>query len=177
MSDVQLPPNVPGILTRSSHIHSRLINDLKIDPTKEVILFHGTKMDVMPSVMKQGVLMEYASKGLFGRALYFAESAQKSDQYSDPNHCDLRRDEHLTLLVCRVALGRVNYFQPQHEIDPVPHGFDSTIGMLIEDNNQPSGYRQLAFREFTLIKEDQIYPQYVVIYKRVNDIGDISTIA
>ena len=48
----------------------------------EVYLFHGTKTDNIRGIVESGFSLKYATNGLYGRALYLAESSEKSDQYS-----------------------------------------------------------------------------------------------
>lgn len=55
----------------------------RLDPhINEQYLFHGTRKYNIPKIAKNGLDIQKAQKGLYGKALYFAESAQKSDQYA-----------------------------------------------------------------------------------------------
>ena len=48
----------------------------------EVYLFHGTAEENNGSIIREGFRMDKANNGLYGKALYFAESVQKADQYA-----------------------------------------------------------------------------------------------
>ena len=48
----------------------------------EIYLFHGTKFDNVTGILKEGLNFKKSSVGLYGKALYFAESSEKSDQYA-----------------------------------------------------------------------------------------------
>jgi hypothetical protein len=47
-----------------------------------VLLFHGTKPDVVDGVVNQGLDSRLGGKGLFGSGIYLAESSTKADQYA-----------------------------------------------------------------------------------------------
>lgn len=51
------------------------------DKINEVYLFHGTPKENVDGIFENGFMLQKAGEGLYGKALYFAESAQKSDQY------------------------------------------------------------------------------------------------
>ena len=47
----------------------------------EVYLFHGTKLDNIPSILEKGFDLNKARGGLYGKGMYLAESSEKADQY------------------------------------------------------------------------------------------------
>ena len=61
---------------------------LNIDPG-EVYLFHGTKSTNIPKIIEQGFDITKASMGLYGKAIYMAESSEKADQYTGETICIL----------------------------------------------------------------------------------------
>ena len=160
MRNIEFPGDLPPIKT--STLTSTLLRDkLRLNTDKEVLLFHGTKIDTMQNVMSKGFNMKYASNySLFGRGLYFAESYQKSDQYVDDQND--RREERLTMILARVALGKVNMTDQDHRDKPFPEGFDSAIAA-----HERARHRR-RFREFIVTNEKQCFPEYVIIYKRVS---------
>ena len=57
--------------------------DDQIDESvNEYYLFHGTTEATVGAIEKQGFEDRLASKGLFGKGMYFAESSTKADQYA-----------------------------------------------------------------------------------------------
>ena len=159
MSKIDFPGDLAPIKTSTL---TTLANDLELDTDKEVVLFHGTKIDTMNLIMKNGFNMDYTSdNSLFGRGLYFAESYQKSDQYVDDRN--ERRDEWLTMILARVALGKVNKTDKDHVDRPYSPeaGFDSAVAAHEKSN------RKYRFREFIVANDQQCFPEYVIIYKRL----------
>lgn len=55
------------------------------DKINEVYLFHGTSKENVDGIFENGFMLQKAKEALYGKALYFAESAQKSDQYPGIN--------------------------------------------------------------------------------------------
>jgi hypothetical protein len=64
-----LAKNMPGGVDAHSH---------------EYYLLHGTKPDLLPALLNEGLNERYSS-GLFGNGTYFAEDAAKIDQYMFPD--------------------------------------------------------------------------------------------
>lgn len=48
----------------------------------EVHLFHGTKRKNVKGIVRNGFDLSKAKRGLYGKALYLAESSEKADQYT-----------------------------------------------------------------------------------------------
>lgn len=71
------------ILTHDSQVDAATKGIPFLDTSlNEEYLFHGTKTANIRGIMKKGFSLRYASNGLYGRALYLAESSEKSDQYA-----------------------------------------------------------------------------------------------
>ena len=137
----------------------------------EVFLLHGTRS--VDSITASGFDLRYAfdtargGTALFGRGVYFAESATKADQYvgrqSDGGT--------LSLIIARVCLGRCQVvrqcrqrqtFLPHVEAKSTPSApvyYDSILTTV-------SG---LPFREVVVGKDTSAYPELVVEYERVMD--------
>jgi len=132
-----------------------------LSDVNEVFLFHGTKQEAAEKITTGNVRVNLAGSNagtLYGRGVYFAESSTKSDEYTWPVK-ELRQ-----LLVCRVVLGRV-YYSDTKETDAraceaacVGGKFHSVLG----DRRKCRG----TFREFVLFDEEQVYPNYIIEYRR-----------
>merc|ERR1719261_2595 len=123
------------------------------------------------------IQMAGASAGtLYGRGVYIGEASTKADEYAFIN-----QGEHSTtkmapnglrcMLICRTMLGRVKYNDEKVPADV--HGlvnnvlkgnFDSILG----DRRKCRG----TFREFVVFDKDQLYPNYILAYKRINPVED-----
>jgi len=139
------------------------------DAAGEVFLFHGTNFP--ESIASTGFDVRYAYAGAgagaaFGRGVYFAESASKSDQYVRPG-----AGRTLTLVLARVCLGRCQVvrdgrgrrnapFLPQVEglsTPLVPAYYDSIL-------TEVPGMR---YREIVVGRDTAAYPELLVEYERV----------
>ena len=98
---------------------------------------------------------------MFGDGAYLAEASSKSDEYATEDPSGLFAGK-LALLLCRTLLGNVFYITesnlPRIEEALKTRIFDSVLG----DREAAMG----TYREFVVFDEAQIYPEYVVIYKR-----------
>lgn len=130
----------------------------------EVFLFHGTTATAADSIATGNFAINLAGSNagtLYGRGVYMAENASKSDEYTRP-----RLDDTRYLLLCRTLLGRV-WYADAVETDPrqceevcLRGKYDSILG----DRKKCRG----TFREFIIFDEEQVYPNYIMAYKRVN---------
>jgi|Transcript_34776 hypothetical protein len=124
-------------------------------------LFHGTSAG--EAIAKSDFRLDLVGSNagtLYGRGVYLAESVSKSDEYSREDENGLRQ-----ILICRAALGNIHYTD-----EPFPNTtlletkctngeeFHSVLG----DREKCRG----TFREFIVFDEDQVYPEFVVWYKR-----------
>lgn len=133
--------------------------------TNSAWLFHGTTAG--EAIAKSDFRIDKAGSNvgtMFGRGIYLAESCTKSDEYSQEDPQGLRQ-----MLLCRAILGNILYCD---EKDPnkddcvrqctmQPAIFHSVLG----DREKVHG----TFREFIVYDEDQVYPEFVVWYKRHYD--------
>lgn len=96
---------------------------------------------------------------MYGKAVYLAECSSKADEYSEADDSGLCR-----MLLCRAALGSILVEREKHpsarEIeDEVRRTYDSLCG----DRWAAVG----TFREFVLYESSQVYPEYIIHYRRV----------
>jgi len=125
----------------------------------EAFLFHGTKPDGARSVAVENFDLKFARDGLFGRGIYLAESCSKSDEYTSPDRDGLR-----PLLLCRVALGKINYCEERSpnkrdlETACTGGGFHSVLGDRRKVHN--------TFREFIVYDPLQVCTHFVLWYRR-----------
>ena len=139
------------------------------DAAGEVFLFHGTNFP--ESIASTGFDVRYAYAGAgagaaFGRGVYFAESASKSDQYVRPS-----AGRTLTLVLARVCLGRCQVvrdgrgrrnapFLPQVEgrsTTVLPVYYDSILTEVLG----------MRYREIVVGRDTAAYPELLVEYERV----------
>lgn len=181
----------------SVRVRSEWFNALKTLPGEldqsinELYLSHGTKPDIVQSVMSGG-LNERFSGGIFGHGTYFAEDLGKNDQYvtadaSYGQHQDLHKElyEHVRhpgqvfyVFLCRVMLGHFCvtkdgtttesganlWSSAQRELAYIPGTVppEPFHALLAE-----TGGRIQRYREFITFHGDRIYPEYLVAYQRV----------
>jgi hypothetical protein len=150
--------------------------------SNEQFLFHGTN-DAAAKCITQGdfrVNLAGSNVGtLYGRGVYLAESVSKSDEYTEENEQGER-----CLLVCRATLGLINYCdEPFPDVDKLVascppgnnlSGFDPRLSLGAAEVN-PERYHSVCgdrekcrgtFREIMVYDSAQVYPEYVVWYKR-----------
>lgn len=99
-----------------------------------------------------------ATGTLYGRGSYFAESITKADEYSK------EEDGLYTVLLCRVLGGRVKYTADRNP-DPDALTRECTQGesdCILGDRIKISG----TYREFIVFDTENVYPEYIVKYKR-----------
>jgi len=136
----------------------------------EMLLFHGTKPSACEAICKSDFMVSMSGSNagnLYGSGIYFAECSSKSDEYAQD---DTGIYKGLwAMLLCRVTCGRIGYCDELH-----PNGqelynrcirgqYDSTLG----DREKARG----TYREFIVPNNDQAYPEWVIIYKRIDQDG------
>lgn len=113
------------------------------EDVRTAMLFHSTSGSVA-AVCGEGLDLRLARAGLFGRGLYFSDSAAKAATYGAGSG---------VLLACRVLLGRVyEYEAGTHEQGLVrePRGFDSVCGAVRDA------------REYVVYAPERVYVAYVL---------------
>lgn len=123
-------------------------------------LFHGTTTSAVQGIADRDFLMDLAGthRGtLYGKGVYLAECSSKADEYAEEDEEGFCR-----MLLCRVSLGRVLVDRSKSPgadiVARTNDGFDSLCG----DRWAAVG----TFREFILYDSRQVYPAYIVHYKR-----------
>jgi len=130
----------------------------------EVILFHGTKPIAADKITSEDFRLDLAGTSagtLYGRGIYLAESITKADEYS---HQDPSTGLY-TMLLCRATLGHLLY---NADSSPDPRRcedacFRGQHHSVLGDRKACRG----TYREFIVFDEDQVYPNYVVRYRRL----------
>jgi len=135
----------------------------------EFYLFHGTSPEGVDGISEGGFQLNYAGTNagtLFGKGAYFAECASKSDEYATSGRGIYKGI--YAMLLCRVCCGemlRVLRAADARIEDALTSGtHDSVLG----DREASVG----TYREFVVYREKQIYPEYVVLYKRLTDLSE-----
>jgi len=131
----------------------------------ECWLWHGTSEAGVNGITDTDFDMSRAGKHvgtMFGRGIYFTESALKADEYTKPDSRGLS-----PMLLCRVTLGHYYYCDAKAPWDMTETlekackpggGYHSILG----DRERVRG----TYREFIVFDNDQIYPEYIVWYSR-----------
>lgn len=114
---------------------------------KELRLFHGTKKDIFPKIIKNGFKKEFNKVSAFGKGTYFSTTASYSLSYTDVD-----KEELSYLFVCNVLVGNSTCAKNNMEIDII--NYDNGVN----DLNNPSIY--------VIPHDDAIYPLYVVGFYR-----------
>lgn len=168
---------IPNVLTRPP-----------LDATvNEYHLFHGLNSKFIPHIKKLGFNTNGSSlTGMFGAGLYFYENSSKANQYShaeecatsgpNPPNCTCKKDDEMCMLLCRVILGDAlieqnfrgnapGQFWHARRTAPIKPGgscYHSVVGESKE--NYPAA--ALLLREYVIYECGQVYPEYVIFYKR-----------
>lgn len=129
--------------------------------SNEQWLFHGTSAAAVQHISDQEFRLDKAGSHrgtLYGKGIYFAECVTKADEY-----CEEDADGYCWMLLCRVALGKVMTCKekkpPADILDQCKAGgYDSLLG----DRWAAVG----TFREFILYDSDQVYPAFILRYRR-----------
>lgn len=128
----------------------------------EMYLLHGTSPRAADAIVSGTFRIDLAGTRvgkMFGPGIYLAENASKSDEYSstgDGVYAGLH-----AMLVCRACCGRVHTVTcPGDHSGVVASGCcDSVCG------DRAAVAR--TFREFVFFREEAVYAEYIVIYRRI----------
>eukprot|EP00439_Symbiodinium_sp_Y106_P075729 s316_g15.t1 len=100
---------------------------------------------------------------LFGPGIYLAESCMKADEYTQADHRG-----YFPLLLCRAVLGNVLYCDHPSPVE-ISASLVAACGergghhSILGDREKVNG----TFREFIVFDNHQVYPEYIVWYRRV----------
>ncbi|CAE7036061.1 tank-1 [Symbiodinium sp. CCMP2456] len=132
------------------------------DEINERYLFHGTNPESAQSIARDLFKMDRAGScagSMFGRGIYLAENASKSDEYAKEGagvYLGL-----CAMLLCRCAMGEVVTVSQPGDVQETVRagGYDSVCG----DRLAAAG----TFREMVFFNEEAVYAEFIVIYTRV----------
>jgi len=136
----------------------------------EVWLWHGTSKEGVHGITDTDFDMGRAGSAagtMFGRGLYFAESCMKSDEYTKADDRNWN-----PLILCRVTCGRLfhcDWKRPSDRKEELEEmcrtgGYHCILG----DRQKVRG----TYREYIVFDNDQVYPEYIVWYSRVEPFLD-----
>lgn len=130
----------------------------------EAYLWHGTHPHTAFKIARAGFEVNHHSRTgkRFGPGGYFAEDPARADHYAGAGR-GLYKD-YYAMLLCRVLLGRQLHTDEFHAEDVAQHDrmrHDSTLA-------EPRG---AGFREYVAFCNEQVYPEYAVVYERVEPKG------
>jgi len=141
-----------------------LLGRHKLRPhVNEWFLFHGTSPEAAEKICSEDFSISAAGSAtgtLYGRGTYFAESVTKADEYAKEG-----ADGLCCMMVCRVIGGYVLYTD---EVTPNAE--------LLEEHVTKGEYHSIlgdrekcrnTFKEYIVFDADQVYVEYVLLYKRI----------
>mmetsp|Transcript_101147 Transcript_101147/g.294528 ORF Transcript_101147/g.294528 Transcript_101147/m.294528 type:complete len:893 (-) Transcript_101147:11-2689(-) len=134
-----------------------------VERANELWLLHGTSHAGAAAISSDDFDMARARPtGLYGAGIYLAESVSKSDEYVQGDASS--GVELFPILLCRVCLGNVYYcaekLPDRRNLEDrcLRQQWHSVLG----DRKKTSG----TFREFIIYDPNQVFPGYIVYYKR-----------
>jgi len=152
-----------------------------VEGVNEWRLLHGTSYNACEAICSDNFRLKLAGTGatwkekgesvgepLYGYGIYLAERCTKADEYSEPReflNVEGNPSQLYSLLVCRVTAGRcqvvlTNEFNATELKEQVYDGpYHSVFGDRVKVLGKP-------YREIVLYDQDQVYPEYVVLYQR-----------
>eukprot|EP01103_Thecamoeba_quadrilineata_P009894 TRINITY_DN2017_c0_g1_i1.p1 TRINITY_DN2017_c0_g1~~TRINITY_DN2017_c0_g1_i1.p1 ORF type:complete len:455 (+),score=99.16 TRINITY_DN2017_c0_g1_i1:55-1419(+) len=156
----------------------------------EYHLYHGLNSSFITGITKFGFDPRFCSlQGMFGAGLYFAENSSKSNQYvhsgactcvgpSATTSCRCTQTDEYSMLVCRVALGDI-LIEQQHRgnlqgqfwygrrTEPTKPDGKSIYNSVLGESKEHYPMSSLLLREYIVYESSQVYPEYIIHYRRV----------
>jgi hypothetical protein len=135
----------------------------------EGLLFHGTNPSSAISILKSGFRLNHAGKStgtMFGNGIYVAECSSKSDEYAMDDGANTYPGLR-ALLVCRCLVG--NPYIVHKAGDYISEARRAGSDCVLGDRESVVN----TYREYVFFDETQVYPEYVIIYKRQYDEGKV----
>eukprot|EP00927_Polykrikos_kofoidii_P021721 TRINITY_DN20479_c0_g1_i1.p1 TRINITY_DN20479_c0_g1~~TRINITY_DN20479_c0_g1_i1.p1 ORF type:complete len:638 (-),score=107.22 TRINITY_DN20479_c0_g1_i1:295-2052(-) len=142
----------------------RLSADL-LKSHNETFLFHGTSPQGALGIGEHGFDLNRSGSGngsMFGDGIYLAEASSKSDEYARQESSGVFAELY-GLLICRTILGNLYYTKAPCAADIEQAAASGRYTGVLGDREAAVN----TFREFIAWEEEQVYPEYVVIYRRV----------
>lgn len=153
----------PAVLTSTLGHESlgSVLGELE-EASQEHWLFHGTTAAAVQGISDSKFRLDLAGSHrgtMYGKGMYLAECSSKADEYAEVDE-----NGNCRMLLCRAALGRVLRNCDRHpkreELEAqCKAGYDSLCG----DRLAAVG----TFREFVLFNSSQVYPAYIIHYRRI----------
>lgn len=136
----------------------------------EVWLLHGTRPDNALAIAAEDWDLQLAGTGAgdaFGKGIYFAEDAIKSDEYTEEAPSGHEFAGLRPLLLCRVILGRCLVTEDSaHDVkQDMQLIYQSKFDSLLADRKAAVG----TYREFVIYDQNQANVEFILWYKRVFD--------
>lgn len=128
----------------------------------EHYLFHGSSPHGALGIIHNGFDLRRAGEScgmLFGPGAYFAEASSKFDEYALPDEFS----NLCAVLICRVLCGEM--YRTLNKLDPnvlLEPSFVDQFDAVLGDREASVG----TYREFVVFKQEQVYPEYIVLYDR-----------
>ncbi len=167
----RLRQQVTSITQLQAQVAHMLPAERILDPSiNEFMLWHGTAHETAAILAQTGFDERMANlKGLYGGGSYFADAMCKSSQYArQPN-----AQGEYCMLYCRVAMGASFCTGATHEnerrppLNPGdPRGAGATFDSIFAESGVARQKQQLH-NEFVCFRDYQIYPEFIVKFKRV----------
>eukprot|EP00933_Yihiella_yeosuensis_P061285 TRINITY_DN6408_c0_g2_i1.p1 TRINITY_DN6408_c0_g2~~TRINITY_DN6408_c0_g2_i1.p1 ORF type:complete len:377 (+),score=64.66 TRINITY_DN6408_c0_g2_i1:110-1240(+) len=149
----------------------------------ECYLLHGTCPADAVSIAKSGFNLSFSDSTeaqvsggkkkdkVFGSGIYFAEASSKADEYSSDGSGRRSRSKKgalLAMLLCRVALGRIQRVVGGLGLAGAEPGFAEALESkgyhsLLGDLEQSAG----TYREFVVPRTTQVFPEFLLVYQRL----------
>lgn len=92
----------------------------------EKLLFHGTNVNSIKEICQDGLMVNFANKGMFGNGIYFSDSFIKAAQYCPGTTC--------CVIVTKVTLGNIYYTKRPVEYKKAPSGYNSVVCIAGRDS-------------------------------------------
>lgn len=135
-----------------------------MEDVNELYLWHGTSPTGAFGIRETGFNISLAGSSagmMFGPGAYLAECCSKSDEYAKSDTSGVFSGVY-ALLLCRAACGEL-FRVTKSDIPAISKAlgtkkYDSVLGDREAEVK--------TYREFVVFNEAQIYPEYVVLYKR-----------
>eukprot|EP00441_Pelagodinium_beii_P009057 CAMPEP_0197704182 /NCGR_PEP_ID=MMETSP1338-20131121/125809_1 /TAXON_ID=43686 ORGANISM="Pelagodinium beii, Strain RCC1491" /NCGR_SAMPLE_ID=MMETSP1338 /ASSEMBLY_ACC=CAM_ASM_000754 /LENGTH=960 /DNA_ID=CAMNT_0043288081 /DNA_START=193 /DNA_END=3076 /DNA_ORIENTATION=- len=132
------------------------------DNVNERYLFHGTNPEAAHGIAKDFFRIDRAGSSagcMFGRGIYLAENASKSDEYAKEGagvYVGL-----CAMLLCRAVLGEVLTVSSSGDMEAEARAgrYDCVCG----DRLAAAG----TYREMVFFNEEAVYPEFIVIYAQL----------
>ncbi|KAK7094234.1 hypothetical protein V1264_007883 [Littorina saxatilis] len=118
-------------------------------------LWHGTRDDIVDSIIENGFNRSYCERTGYGQGVYFAKTAEYSseDKYAKRNSNGERH-----MFFCKVLVGKLTAGSEDMRFLP-PNANDVNIAYdsAVDDVDDPS--------IFVIFKDVQAYPEYLIVFK------------